>query len=292
MSFDGSLEISLSDDSEDVDLLSVQKNLKSKVPSSSEPARKPPGIDLDEIDDDEPDWVLDYSQTLPNDDEARRKAMIEAYDDESDSFSDLNTQRLDESLSQTGKASSKKVSPDNDNGVEKQAAKRPRSAAVKSALPLVVASKLDESIVLLQSGDDGLDLSGDVGAVGRAKISEGSLFLDIKGVVYCANTYPCNTACVVAVGEDEAKITSVLDEAVTLSSERNLFASDEVVVHGDLDEELDLDDSAGEESVSERPSKVRKRKADTAARGKTKPSKAKTPGSAKKPGARLGRPKK
>ena len=54
-----------------------------------------------------------------------------------------------------------------------------------------------------------LDLSGDAGAVGRFTVEEdgSNMVLDLKGVVYNAAlaAMPC-TACVVSIGQKEAKV--------------------------------------------------------------------------------------
>lgn len=200
---------------------------------------------------DEPDWVRDFSQSIPNDEESRRRAITSLYeefddddvdnDDDEDSIINLISQEPDKKP--TSRPSKSGLSGDNGKqpSNERSTPKRPRYQAPKSALPLVVAPKLDDSLVLLQGAEKSLDLSGDVGAVGRTKVQDGVLFLDIKGVVYRTNLHSCNTVCVVSVNDDAARVTSVLNEAVTLTSERNLFASDEIVIHGNVDEELDSD---------------------------------------------------
>ena len=43
---------------------------------------------------------------------------------------------------------------------------------------------------------------------------------------------PTYTLCVVSIGDDEDKVTTATDEVITLPWERNLFDSNEVVVHG------------------------------------------------------------
>jgi len=198
----------------------------------------------------EPDWVKNYTPSRER--EADHKAALLASiddDDDDDSFIDLIPEGDDEKGKPTGRKHAQPeidevVAIDVDEDTKKESsqatARRARAASKpKSSLPLTVAPKLSDGLALLQSLDGGLDLSGDVGAVGRVKLDDGNLYLDIKGVVYRANAHPSNTMCVVTVGDDEAKITAVLDEAVMLTSERNLFASDEVMIHGELGEELD-----------------------------------------------------
>lgn len=215
----------------------------SKPASSSTPA--PPGKA-----DDEPDWVKNYTPAGEADSD-RRAAFIAALDDEDDddSFVDLvpDSGEGDKAAQKADKRKGGKTE-NKDKGTETPStSKRARTVQKrKTTLPLTVAPKLINSLVLVQGSDDGLDLSGDIGAVGRVKLEEGNLFLDIKGVVYRANSYDCNTLCMVNVGDEEAKIIAVMDEAVKLTATRNLFASDEIMVHGELGEEFDDNESQSE----------------------------------------------
>lgn len=117
---------------------------------------------------------------------------------------------------------------------EKKVQKRARSTKKppKSELSLVAASKLDEGLALLQADGAELDLSGDVGAVGRVKVDDDECILDIKGTLYSALPYHCNTAAVVSIMDDEARIGAVLNEAIVLNKCDNVFASDNGVLDG------------------------------------------------------------
>lgn len=185
-------------------------------------------------DSEEPDWVRNFTPVKRSVHE-----VAELYkDSDNDSFIDL-VPDVDEEA-----AAAKPMDP-----VAKRGAKTARRARVgakpKSSMPLVTAPKLDEGLVLLQGGEGALDLSGDVGAVGRVKVEDGALYLDIKGVLYRAGAHRCNTMCVVAVGEDEARVVAVLDEAVVLRGERNMFASNEMVLNGELVEDDGVEDHGG-----------------------------------------------
>lgn len=216
----------------------------------------------------EPDWVRDYTPKRRSDFDRKQALLASLDDDDDDSVINLISQEPEQEPV-ASKSDPETVTKNKFGDPQRPPpAKRARAPAKpKSKLPLVVAPKLDDSLVLLQSVDGNLDLSGDVGAVGRVKVEEGDLYLDIKGVVYRTSVNPCNTLCVVSVGEDEARVTAVLDEAVTLTSERNLFASDEIVVHGDLDEERDesvyysQSDEAVRESQQKRKGNGEKKKA-------------------------------
>jgi hypothetical protein len=72
-------------------------------------------------------------------------------------------------------------------------------------------------------GENALDLSGDVGAVGRFSVlkkpgGEGeNMFLDLKGVMYHATIVPSTTFMVVNLGPTEAKVgTDLLLSTVVL----------------------------------------------------------------------------
>lgn len=140
------------------------------------------------------------------------------------------------------------------------AARRTKGGKPRNRLPLVVAPRLDESLVLLQCEGTELDLSGDVGAVGRVKVESGELYMDLKGVLYRGLVEECNSMCVVSVGEDEARVTAVLDEVVTLRKERDLFASGEIVVSGELNEGDEDDEGEEKERREEGAERGKKRK--------------------------------
>eukprot|EP00177_Eucheuma_denticulatum_P002092 GFKZ01003741.1.p1 GENE.GFKZ01003741.1~~GFKZ01003741.1.p1 ORF type:complete len:344 (+),score=73.95 GFKZ01003741.1:272-1303(+) len=203
----------------------------------------------------EPEWVRNYNPPSADNQDRRAAFLASLEDNDEDSVIDLISQELDGNASEdVAKAAE----------VEKEAAqnisaKRGKGLKPKNRLPLSVVSKLDENLVLLQSEGDGLDLSGDVGAVGRVKIQEGELLMDIKGVVYNALLRKCNTMCVVNVGDEEARVTAVFDEAVTLTCKRNLFDSDEIVVHGKVDESIaDIGDAGALDEEAVHNSKKRK----------------------------------
>lgn len=217
----------------------------------------------------EPDWVREYTPKKQTDFDRKQAllASLDEEDDDNESVINLISQDPEE-VPDRSRESSQAASKNSVEEPQRLAPpKRARVAAKpKANLPLVVAPKLDDSLVLLQSVDNNMDLSGDVGAVGRVKVQDGELFLDIKGVVYRTSVNPCNSLCVVSVGEDEARVTATLDEAVVLTSERNLFASDEIVVHGELDEAtgenglFSQSEDASVDGQSKRPGNGKKRK--------------------------------
>lgn len=122
-----------------------------------------------------------------------------------------------------------------------------KQTRVKSSLPLITASKLDENLVLVQAQSEAFDLSGDVGAVGRVKIDANGMFLDIKGVLYSCGVMPINTVCVVSVDDSEARVTAALDEVVTLDEDRSVLNSGEQVLSGTIEDDIVEQHVDGEE---------------------------------------------
>jgi hypothetical protein len=75
-------------------------------------------------------------------------------------------------------------------------------------LPLVLSEKVNRTKVLVECEGDSIDLSGDMGAVGRVVVSDttGDMYLDLKGTIYKSTIIPSRTFCVVNVGQTEAKV--------------------------------------------------------------------------------------
>lgn len=223
----------------------------------------------------EPDWVRDHNPRKSTDQDKRDALLAslsfaagggdEDDDDDDESIIDLlspETRDGQTRVAQRPGSQSDDARGDKDKAQASGAgARRMKGAKPRNRLPLVVAPRLDESLVLLQSEGAELDLSGDVGAVGRVKVEGGELYMDLKGVLYRGVVGECNSMCVVNVGEDEARVTSVLDEVVTLRRERDLFASGEIVLRGELEGECGDEEGRAEgegERGSERGKKRRK----------------------------------
>ncbi|CAK9229598.1 unnamed protein product [Sphagnum troendelagicum] len=114
---------------------------------------------------------------------------------------------------------------------------KPRAA---SSLPLVFGDKVLRSKVLLECEGDALDLSGDMGAVGRFSVCQGQakddeeLLLDLKGVIYKTTIVPSNTFFLVNVGQTEAKVEAIMNDFVQLraDTDRNV---NETMVEGTME---------------------------------------------------------
>uniref|UniRef100_A0ACD5ZAF7 Uncharacterized protein n=1 Tax=Avena sativa TaxID=4498 RepID=A0ACD5ZAF7_AVESA len=111
--------------------------------------------------------------------------------------------------------------------------------SVSQRLPLVMSDKVQRSKALVECDGDSIDLSGDIGAVGRIVISNGptgnqDLLLDLKGTVYKSTIVPSRTFCVVSMGQTEAKIEAIMNDFIQLEPHSNLFEA-ETMMEGTLD---------------------------------------------------------
>uniref|UniRef100_A0A0R0KI25 DNA-binding protein BIN4 n=1 Tax=Glycine max TaxID=3847 RepID=A0A0R0KI25_SOYBN len=94
---------------------------------------------------------------------------------------------------------------------EEETCEKPAEPNVSSArLPLMLSEKVQRTKALIECQGDSIDLSGDMGAVGRIIISDSpsgdqEMCLDLKGTIYKTSIVPCRTFCVVSFGQSEAK---------------------------------------------------------------------------------------
>ncbi|XP_016179976.1 DNA-binding protein BIN4 [Arachis ipaensis] len=119
-----------------------------------------------------------------------------------------------------------------------------------SRLPLVLSEKVQRTKALVECQGDSIDLSGDVGAVGRVIISDSAsrdqeMHLDLKGTIYKTSIVPCRTFCVVSFGHSEAKIEAIMNDFIQLEPQSNVYEA-ETMVEGTLDGfAFDSDEEAG-----------------------------------------------
>lgn len=276
------------------------------------PISATPPAEIDVDDDDEPDWVRSFTPTTQSPKKRRpslagRRQVVDDADSDDSFLNLLSDNDDDDEGSGTGSGAGSGKGGDSgsaggsgdalDEGGGGKAKGKPKSPAkaiagaaagrmknARSCMPLVCVPKFEEKLVLLQSESTALDLSGDVGAVGRVKVSVDcdEMWLDIKGTLYSCDSQLINTVCVVSVGEDEARVTAVFDEIVTLHEDNSTFGAGEKLVSGMLDEDGDGDGAEDEPEGDGKSGKTRNTKADKAAKakvakaGKAKTSKAKT----------------
>ncbi|KAK9099755.1 hypothetical protein Scep_023185 [Stephania cephalantha] len=108
-----------------------------------------------------------------------------------------------------------------------------------SSLPLVMSEKVLRSKVLVECEGDSIDLSGDVGAVGRVVISDApsgnhEMLLDLKGTIYKTTIVPSRTFCVVSFGQAEAKVEAIMNDFIQLTPQSNVYEA-ETMLEGTLD---------------------------------------------------------
>ncbi|XWS50238.1 hypothetical protein CRYUN_Cryun12cG0071300 [Craigia yunnanensis] len=108
-----------------------------------------------------------------------------------------------------------------------------------SRLPLVLSEKVHRSKALVECEGDSIDLSGDMGAVGRIIVSDSAsenheMFLDLKGTVYKTTIVPSRTFCIVSFGQSEAKIEAIMNDFIQLKPQSNVYEA-ETMVEGTLD---------------------------------------------------------
>lgn len=155
--------------------------------------------------------------------------------------------------------------------------KQTEAVVNSSTLPLVLPEKVYRSKALVECEGDSIDLSGDMGAVGRVIISEtpskeSEMFLDLKGTIYKTIIVPSRTFCVVSIGQSEAKIEAIMNDFIQLKPQSNVYDA-ETMVEGtlegftfDSDDEADkmTKDGKGEqnEGGEEKPNKKSKGKAE------------------------------
>ena len=105
-------------------------------------------------------------------------------------------------------------------------------------------------MALVKCQGDSIDLSGDVGAVGRVIISDSAsrdqeMHLDLKGTIYKTSIVPCRTFCIVSFGQSEAKIEAIMNDFIQLEPQSNVYEA-ETMVEGTLDGfAFDSDEEAG-----------------------------------------------
>ncbi|XP_027161118.1 DNA-binding protein BIN4 isoform X2 [Coffea eugenioides] len=126
-----------------------------------------------------------------------------------------------------------------DLDIEENLSEKCSGLHASSRLPLVLTEKVQHSKALVECEGDSIDLSGDVGAVGRVVISDDSsgnheILLDLKGTIYRTNILPSRTFCVVSFGQSEAKIEAIMNDFIQLKPQANFYEA-ETMVEGTLD---------------------------------------------------------
>ncbi|KAF9616653.1 hypothetical protein IFM89_031517 [Coptis chinensis] len=126
-----------------------------------------------------------------------------------------------------------------EEAVKEDIPKKPVEPHVSSRLPLVMSEKVQRSKALVECEGESIDMSGDVGAVGRVVITDDlsgdpEMLLDLKGTIYKTTIVPSRTFCVVSFNQAEAKIEAVMNDFIQLKPISNVYEA-ETMIEGTLD---------------------------------------------------------
>ncbi|CAA0813091.1 DNA-binding protein BIN4 [Striga hermonthica] len=152
---------------------------------------------------------------------------------------------------------------------EGNSGKHPMHQGSSTMLPLVLSDKVQRSKALVECEGDSIDLSGDVGSVGRIVISEDpsknlEMLLDLKGTIYKTTIVPSRTFCV---------IEAIMNDYIQLKPQSNVYEA-ETMVEGTLDGfSFDSEDEADKTTVHADQHEDDQEQADGKTKGKPgKPS--------------------
>jgi hypothetical protein len=105
--------------------------------------------------------------------------------------------------------------------------KRKRASSTQNiqldTLPLLLPKKSSENTVLVQLNDQALDLKGDAGTIGRLRVKNQRIELDLNGKKMHGQIYPSVTCMVVSIGKTDAKVTQIVDEICVVSSQEDMM---------------------------------------------------------------------
>lgn len=124
-----------------------------------------------------------------------------------------------------------------------------------ASLDLKMGKGWSDSCMIVEVDDDALNLSGDTGVVGRFKVREGRIVLDLKGTVYEGAYTPCTTLMAVTMGSDTARVEHLTNHVVQATRTGNIFDKEQVI-SGHYEQESDVLD----ENVNETEPLRKKRK--------------------------------
>ncbi|PNX92378.1 DNA-binding protein bin4 [Trifolium pratense] len=161
-----------------------------------------------------------------------------------------------------------------------------------SMLPLMLSEKVHRTKALIECQGDSIDLSGDMGAVGRVIVSDSpsgdqEMCLDLKGTIYKTSIVPCQTFCVVSFGQSEAKIEAIMNDYIQLNPPCNVYEA-ETMVEGTLDGfSFDSDEEAAKMQKTTHPTDQNEH-TEEQTHGKSKRKADKTSGAEKKRGRSTG----
>ncbi|GJR69976.1 DNA-binding protein BIN4 [Tanacetum coccineum] len=161
--------------------------------------------------------------------------------DDDDVSSQKTTVKLEDSPNKRRRKSqdTKKEIDDHPNPLQTESKPQTGPYISSSTLPLLLPDKIQRTKALVECEGESIDLSGDLGVVGRVVISDSpsgdqDMFLDLKGTIYKTTIIPSRTFCVVSFGQSEAKIEAIMNDFIQLKPQSNVYEA-ETMVEGTLE---------------------------------------------------------
>ncbi|XP_050238745.1 DNA-binding protein BIN4 [Mercurialis annua] len=129
--------------------------------------------------------------------------------------------------------------PDDVEVADGDVSEKPTAQVSTSRIPLLLSDKVSRTKALVECEGESIDLSGDMGAVGRVVIPDNSsanheMYLDLKGTIYQTKIVPSRTFCIVSFGQSEAKIEAIMNDFIQLKAQSNVYEA-ETMVEGTLE---------------------------------------------------------
>ncbi|XP_018457294.1 DNA-binding protein BIN4-like isoform X2 [Raphanus sativus] len=234
-------------------------------------------------------WLVSSDSEPPSSDPIREQVIISTEEDEKDEDLVILEQEEEPAVKKAPKKKSPKKKPNSGRQILKQENiaqeisedkdtdsivaeevttdknTKPSSSGSSSRLPLVLSEKVNRTKVLVECEGDSIDLSGDMGAVGRVVVSDTTedMFFDLKGTIYKSTIVPSRTFCVVNVGQSEAKIEAIMNDFVQLTRVSNVYEA-ETMVEGTLEGFLFDSDDEGNKNAKTASKPADDQRGDTA----------------------------
>uniref|UniRef100_M4F612 Uncharacterized protein n=1 Tax=Brassica campestris TaxID=3711 RepID=M4F612_BRACM len=210
-------------------------------------------------------WLVSSDSEPPSTDPIKQQVIISTEEDEDlvilDKEVEPAVKKAPKKKSPKKKASSSRQIPKEENSAQEMNEDsivaeevttdkntKPSSGS-SSKLPLVLSEKVNRSKVLVECEGDSIDLSGDMGAVGRVVVSDTTedVFLDLKGMspiplISLASLFMLLLAMPVEpdrtdyvnVSQSEAKIEAIMNDFIQLTPVSNVYEA-ETMVEGTLE---------------------------------------------------------
>ncbi|XP_048625705.1 DNA-binding protein BIN4 [Brassica napus] len=197
-------------------------------------------------------WLVSSDSEPPSSDPIRQQVIISTEEDEDLVILDKEVEPAVKKKSPKKKPNSGRQIPKKEDSAQEMSEDKDTDSIVaeevatdkntkpssgsSSRLPLVLSEKVNRTKVLVECEGDSIDLSGDMGAVGRVVVSDTTedVFFDLKGTIYKSTIVPSRTFCVVNVSQSEAKIEAIMNDFIQLTPVSNVYEA-ETMVEGTLE---------------------------------------------------------